>query len=178
GRTAGIVGVGNIGSRVAAALHRGFGMKVIGYDPLLTDARWAELSGVVGRRDDLLAMLGEADLVALHCPLDAVTRNMIDREALAAMRPHAILLGASRGGVIDEAALYDALVAGQIAGAGLDVFADEPTPQDHPLLSLDSVVAAPHLGGMSEQGMIAMGVTAVEEVLRVLRGEGPRHRVN
>ncbi len=177
GGTLGVVGVGAIGSGVAAAFQRGFGKRVLGCDPYLDEARWAELADVM-TPVDLDTLLAESDMVSLHTPLTDETRGMIGVDALAAMKPGAILLSVARGGVVDEAALHDALVSGHLGGAGLDVFVTEPPPQDHPLLALDTLVATPHLGGMSEQGMIGMGVTAVEEVLRVLRGEAPRFKVN
>lgn len=177
GKTLGIIGVGTIGSKVAPAFRHGFGMRVLGCDPYLDAARWAELADAV-EPADLATLLAESDVVTLHTPMTDETRGLIGAAALAAMKPGAILLCAARGGMVDEAALHDALVSGRLAGAGLDVFTKEPPPQTHPLLGLETLVATPHLGGMSEQGMIGMGVTAVEEVLRVLRGEEPRHRVN
>lgn len=177
GATLGIVGVGTIGSQVAPVFRNGFGMRVLGCDPYLDDARWMELADVV-TPVDLATLLADSDVVTLHTPLTEETRGLIGSDALAAMKPGGVLLCAARGGIIDEVALHDALVRGHLAGAGLDVFATEPPPLDHPLLGLSTLVATPHLGGMSEQGMIGMGVSAVEEVLRVLRREEPRYRVN
>ena len=94
------------------------------------------------------------------------------------MRAHAFLINSSRGGIVDEAALYDHLVEGKLAGAAMDVFLQEPPPADHPLLSLDNFIATPHIAGMTVEAMTRMAITVAEEILRIFRGERPKYPVN
>ncbi len=157
GKTLGIVGLGRVGLAVAQRA-RGFDMKVVGFDPFLSAERAAEL-GIesVPLVDDLW---GRCDYVTLHTPLSAETRNLIDAEAIAKMKPGVRLINCARGGLIDEAALLDALNAGRVAGAAIDVFDPEPPPADHPLVKHPLVVVTPHLGASTEEAQVAVAVEA------------------
>jgi glyoxylate reductase len=174
GKTLGIVGFGRIG-RAVAKRARGFDMKILYQDSIAADA-------VVERelhasRTDLATLLRESDFVTLHTPLVPETRHLINAEALRAMKKTAYLVNASRGPVVDEAALVQALKEGWIAGAGLDVFEHEPDL--HPgLISLPNVVLAPHIGSASNDTRIKMSVLAVENCLAVLEGRTPPTPLN
>ena len=147
GTVIGLVGIGQIGSRVAR-IAQGFGMRVIAHDPLL-DADTIRSRGAepVG----LAELLAQSDVVSLHCPLDTSTRGLIDARAFAAMKPGAVFISTARGGIHDEAALYDALQGGHLRGAGLDVWQQEPPPRDAPLLGLPNVVATFHTAGVTHE---------------------------
>jgi glyoxylate reductase/D-3-phosphoglycerate dehydrogenase len=169
-RTLGIVGLGTIGKKTAR-LAAAFGMPVQYYDiaRLTEDAEDA-----LGVRFRLLReLLRTSDIVSLHVPLNASTRHMIGSAELALMQQSAILINTSRGPVIDEIALHDALANGRLAGAGLDVFAEEPPPADHPLFKLDNVVLTAHLAGPTWESNIARLRNAFDNVQRVARGEPP-----
>lgn len=175
GRTLGIVGLGAIG-RETARLGRALGMRVLAYSPSAPDAALAEAGAE--RAAGLDALLREADVVSLHCPVREDTRNIIDDRALRQMRPSAFLINTSRGELVDEDALVAALREGRLAGAGLDVFAVEPLPPDHPLPSLPQVVLTPHAAGSSEEAMERVGRMVAEQVAAVLSNERPPHLVN
>ena len=146
GRTLGLVGFGEIATEVARRA-RAFGMEVVYWSRRRLPAGIEAEEGVSFR--DLPELLGESDFVSLHVPLSKETERLIDADALARMKPQAYLVNTCRGGVVDEDALVEALSSGRLAGAGLDVFLHEPVPHDHPLLRLDNVLLAPHLGGGS-----------------------------
>jgi len=174
GKTLGIVGLGKIG-QATARRARAFGMEIVyaGRRRAAEDVE-AELSARFLPLDELLTT---ADVVTLHCPLSADTRHLIDAAALARMQPSSHLVNTTRGPVVDEAALAEALRAGAIAGAGLDVF--EREPEVHPdLLELENVVLIPHLGSATIETRTAMGVLAAENATLVLRGERPKTPVN
>jgi len=169
GKTLGIVGLGKIG-QATARRARAFGMEIVyaGRRRAAEDVE-AELSARFLPLDELLTT---ADVVTLHCPLSAETRHLIDATALARMQPSSHLVNTTRGPVVDEAALAEALRAGAIAGAGLDVF--EREPEVHPdLLELENVVLIPHLGSATIETRTAMGVLAAENVVAVLGGSAP-----
>jgi glyoxylate reductase len=169
GKTLGIVGLGKIG-QATARRARAFGMEIVyaGRRRAAEDVE-AELSARFLPLDELLTT---ADVVTLHCPLSAETRHLIDAAALARMQPSTHLVNTTRGPVVDEAALAEALRAGAIAGAGLDVF--EREPEVHPdLLELENVVLIPHLGSATIETRTAMGVLAAENVVAVLGGSAP-----
>jgi phosphoglycerate dehydrogenase-like enzyme len=155
-RVVGIIGCGHIGQDLAPLL-RAFGCTVLAHDlrdfPEFYAAHGVEKVGL----DELLA---RADVVTLHLPLDGSTTNLVSADKLALMRPEAILINCARGGLIDEAALKQALVSGKLAGAGLDVFAGEP-PTDRELLALPNLLATPHIGGSAEEAVLAMGRAAI-----------------
>lgn len=171
----GVVGLGRIGGRVAT-LARGLGMNVVGFDPLVPPRRAADLGiALVPALDTLLRA---SDVVTLHVPLSAETHHLIDAARLAQMKPGAILINAARGGLVDEAALLDALDRGHLHGAGLDVFEQEPPRPDNPLLHRDDVVATPHVASSTAAGKDRLWRTAIVQALQVLRGERPPHLVN
>lgn len=163
-KTLGIIGFGTIG-RIVAQLARGLGMRVIAHDPYVTDEVFAEL-GV--QHDELDDLLQRADIVTLHCPLVDNTRHLLNRETLQQMKPGSRLINCARGGLVDEAALYDALESGHIAGAALDVFETEP-PLNSPLLELDNIVFTPHLGASTEEAQTAVGVEIAKQIMTFLK---------
>jgi D-3-phosphoglycerate dehydrogenase / 2-oxoglutarate reductase len=158
GKRLGVVGYGAVGREVAR-IADALGMDVVAHDPLLQEAD-AELV-------DLATLLGSADAISLHVPLNESTRNLIDAEALERMRPGALLVNTARGGIVDEQALAEALRSGRLAGAAFDVFAEEP-PWDSPLVGLDNVVLSPHAGAATTEAACRAGLQAVEQLLRDL----------
>lgn len=170
GRTLGIIGVGNIG-RITARLAGAFGMRVLGYDPYVApDELRRRGAEPVGSLEELLP---QADVISCHTPLTDETRHMLNPRTLGLMRRGAIVINTSRGPVVDERALFEALVQGQVGAAGLDVFEEEPTPLDNPLLNLEQVVVTSHVAGVSEEANRAIALQVAAEMLRVLRGEKP-----
>lgn len=171
----GLVGLGRIGSRVAA-IAAALGMSVAAYDPFIAPDR-AQALGI-----DLAASLEDllktSDIVSLHAPLTPGTRRLMNAERFALMKRGALFINAARGGLVDEAALLDALERGHLQGAGLDVFDPEPPPQDHPLLSREDVVATPHIAGVTIAGRERMWRMALTNALQILRGEQPEHIIN
>jgi D-3-phosphoglycerate dehydrogenase len=169
-----IVGFGRIGSR-AAPRCLAFGMTVLVYDPYVPaeTIRRAGCEPVA----DLDAVLGQADFVSIHCPKNAETVGMFGAARLARLRPGAFLVNTARGGIVDEAALHAALLSGQVGGAGLDVFDQEPPPKDHPLLQLENVLASPHMAGVTAEAMAAMAATTARNILSVLDGTPARENV-
>lgn len=175
GLTLALIGVGRIGSRVAM-MARVIGMRVLAYDPFITPERAQELD--IELAPSLASALGQADVISLHVPLSPETRHLINAYSIAQMKTGAYLVNTARGGLVDEAALYRALIDGKIAGAGLDVFDPEPPEFDHPLLQLDNVVATPHIAGASMQSKDRLWEQAIMQALQVLRGERPPHLLN
>ncbi|MEY2523252.1 MAG: hypothetical protein QOJ66_1817, partial [Ilumatobacteraceae bacterium] len=169
GCTVGLVGYGHIGRLVAHRLA-GFDVELLVTDPALGESESP-------RAVELAELLARSDIVSLHCPLIPATRHLIDHSALQLMRPHALLVNTSRGGVVDEAALIQALDDGVIAGAALDVFETEP-PGDSPLLAMRNVVVSPHVGGLSTKSVDAMFRMATASVIDVLEGRVPEGLVN
>ncbi len=168
GKTLGIVGVGNIGS-VLADRAQGLKMKVIAYDPYLAPEGAARSGIELTSLDDLFA---RADFISVHTPLTSETRGLIGREAFAKMKKGVRIVNCARGGIVDEAALADALREGKVAGAALDVFVEEPPPKDHPLIGLEGVVATPHLGASTDEAQINVAIAIAEQVVDFLtRGE-------
>lgn len=165
-KTLGIVGFGRIGQLVAQRMQA-FGMKVIAYDPYLQPSRAAQLGVDLVSLDQLLA---EADFITIHLPKTKETANLIGVEALKKVKPSVRIINAARGGVLDEAALYDALTQGRVAGAGLDVFATEPCV-DSPLFKLENVVATPHLGASTDEAQERAGIAVAVSVRKALAGE-------
>ncbi|MGQ0675512.1 MAG: hydroxyacid dehydrogenase [Rhodospirillales bacterium] len=162
----GIVGLGNVG-RALNAIARGFGMAVAAYDPYIATA---SVPAGVKLMKDLGAMLAESDVVSLHCPLTRETRGMIGAEQFALLKPTALFINTARGPVMDESALLDCLKRQAIAGAGLDVFADEPTPADNPLRNLPNVVSTPHIAGSTREAMGRVALRAVQNAYAILDG--------
>lgn len=165
-KTLGIVGFGRIGQLVAARMQA-FGMKVVAYDPYLQPARAAQLGVQLLELDDLLA---QSDFITIHLPKTKETANLIGVDALKKVKPTVRIINAARGGVLDEAALYDAINEGRVAGAGLDVFSTEPCT-DSPLFTLDRVVATPHLGASTDEAQERAGIAVAVSVRKALAGE-------
>ncbi|HLW61741.1 MAG TPA: hydroxyacid dehydrogenase [bacterium] len=176
GKTVGIVGFGFIGRRVAGICTAAFGSRVLAYDPFLEDAAFAAAG--VERRGDLDALLPEVDFLTVHTPLSEETRHVIGARELALLRPTAYLINCARGGVVDADALADALRAGRLAGAGIDVFDPEPPAHPHPLYALENVIVTPHIAGLSDETNRRLSVSAAEQVLQVLADERPPRLVN
>lgn len=174
GSTLGLIGFGRIGQAVAQRA-RGFDMKVIYHDMVRNPAAEQELGAEYRPLDDLLR---EADFVSLHVNLTPQTHGLIGERAFGLMKPTAVLVNTARGGVVDEAALYQALTTGQIWAAGLDVFEREPAQPDHPLLRLDNLVALPHIGSGSIHTRIRMATLAAENLVAGLTGGQPPTPVN
>ena len=170
GKTLGIVGLGTIG-RKTARLAQAFGMTVVYYDVARLPEDQEDLLDVRFRL--LRELLQEADIVSLHTPLNASTRHLIGAGELGLMKPSAILVNTARGPVVDEAALHRALTNGALAGAGLDVFDEEPPRPDNPLLGLDNVTLTAHLAGPTFESNTARVRNAFDNVQRVARGEPP-----
>jgi len=175
GRTAGVVGGGRIGRKVIHALVHGFGMRGLIFDPYLTPHEVTDAD--IELTATLPELLRRADLVSLHVPLTPATRHLLDADALAEMRPTAVLVNTCRGPVVDEDALARALEAGQIAAAAIDVFEREP-PVSSPLLLAPNVTLSPHFAGLTVESNRRMAVHAAEEIRRVLAGEPPRWCIN
>ncbi len=174
GKTILIVGFGRIGSRTAKRCL-GFDMQVLAYDPYV-DAGVIAAAGCT-KVTDLDAVLPAADFVCIHCPKTPETIDMFDAARFARMKPGAFIVNTARGGIINEPALHAALTSGQVAGAGLDVFAAEPTPIDNPLLKLPNVIAAPHMAGVTTEAVAAMAVATAQNILSVLDGAPRRENV-
>ncbi len=176
GRTIGIVGLGHVGGRVAELCRGLFQMRVIAYDPHLTAAEIAAKGAE--KAASLEEMLRVADYVSINCPHTAETRGMMGAAQFASMQKHAYFITTARGGIHDEAALAAALTARHIAGAGLDVWEDEPPPSDHPLLHFDNVVVSPHTAGITRQSRHNIAKIAAEQMLDILDGKKPPRLLN
>ncbi len=175
GRTIGIVGIGNVGRRVAELCRSLFGMQVIACDPYLDEQTIAARGAAKVTLDELLR---RADFVSINCPLDEGTRGMIGAREFALMQPHAYFITTARGFIHDERALAEALRSKQIAGAGLDVWDKEPPAAAHPLLQFDNVIASPHTAGMTREARANMGRIAAEQLVMTLDGKRPPRIVN
>jgi len=172
--TLGIVGMGRIGAEMAKRA-RGFCMRILYYDP----QRRPELEAELGLEfASLERLLEEADFVTLHCPLDEKTRHLIGKDELSRMKRTAILINTSRGPVVEQKALYQALAEGRIGGAALDVTDPEPPSPDDPILGLDNLTIVPHIGSASFATRRKMAVMAAENLISALRGQCPPHTVN
>jgi D-3-phosphoglycerate dehydrogenase len=175
GKTIGIVGLGNVGRRIAELCKGLLGMKVLAYDPYLTANEMVSRNGEKVELDELLR---RSDYVSISCPLTKESRGMIGARELALMQPHAYFITTARGFIHDEVALVEALRDKRIAGAGLDVWAKEPPPADHPLLQFDNVLASPHTAGVTTEARANMGRIAAEQLLDALDGKRPPRIIN
>ncbi|MBI3653964.1 MAG: phosphoglycerate dehydrogenase [Acidobacteria bacterium] len=173
-KTLGIIGLGRIGSTVADRA-RAFGMNVLAYDPYFTPEAARELGIDMTSLDEIFA---RADFLTLHTPLIEATRNIINAASLDKMKTGARIVNCARGGLIDEAALAAAIRAGKIAGAAIDVFAQEPTPPDNPLLQLEAVIVTPHLGASTQEAQLGVATMIAEQVLDYLQNNAVRGAVN
>ncbi len=174
GKTALVVGFGRIGTRSAKRLAA-LELHVLVYDPLVSAE--AIRAGGYEPATDLDTALPRADFVTIHCPKNAETIGMFNAARLARMKPTAYLVNTARGGIIEEAALHDALVGGTIAGAGLDVFDMEPTPVSNSLLQLDNMISAPHMAGVTAEAMEGMSAATARNMLSVFDGVPLRDNV-
>jgi D-3-phosphoglycerate dehydrogenase / 2-oxoglutarate reductase len=163
-----IVGFGRIGTRVAKRALA-FEMRVLVYDPYVSPD--VMKAAGVEPVSDLDAAVAQADFITIHCPKNAETTNLFDAARLARMKPSAYIVNTARGGIINEQALHDVLLANKIAGAGIDVFEKEPASIDHPLLKLPNAVVAPHMAGVTREALDRMSVAAVRNMLSVLDGQ-------
>ena len=175
GRTIGIVGIGNVGRRIAALCSGLLGMTVLAYDPYLTSQEIAARGAEKVELDDLMR---RSDYVSINCPLTKESRGMIGARQFGLMQPHAFFITTARGFIHDEDALLAALRDKRIAGAGLDVWAKEPPPPEHPLLQFDNVLASPHTAGVTKEARANMGRIAAEQVLGALDGHRPPRLIN
>jgi len=175
GKTLGLIGFGRIAQAMARKAHLGFGMRIIFHDPYPPPAQVCNALGAVACASPE-AVLEAADFVSLHCPGGEATRHLINAERLARMQPHAFLINTARGDVVDQQALIEALAAGRIAGAGLDVYEGEPAVPEA-LLGMEQVVLLPHLGSASLETREAMGMRVVENLDAFFAGRPPRDRV-
>lgn len=168
GQTVGIVGLGNVGKRVAELCRGLFSMRVLSYDPYVSK----DVMGKLGvEKVDLDTLMREADFVSINCPLIDETRGMIGEAQYALMKPNAYFITTARGNIHDEKALEAVLRAKKIAGAGLDVWEKEPPPLDHPLLKFDNVIVSPHTAGVTHEARVNMGRFAAEQMLAALDGK-------
>jgi autoinducer 2 (AI-2) kinase len=174
GKTVGIVGLGAVGREVARRL-KGFDTELVVYDPYVP----SEVVERMGAQSvDLVTLLTTADVVTLHAPLTEETKGMLGREELALMKPTALLINTARAELTDEEALCAALKEGEIGGAALDVFVEEPPPADHPLLQLPNVIATPHIGGNTWEIPAHQARIVVSDLERLFQGKRPLHVVN
>jgi D-3-phosphoglycerate dehydrogenase len=175
GKTVGIIGIGNVGRRIAELCKGLLGMKVLAYDPYLTAT---EIAARGGEKVELDELLRRSDYVSISCPLTRDNRGMIGARQFALMQPHAYFITTARGFIHDEDALLGALRNKAIAGAGLDVWSKEPPPPDHPLLQFDNVLASPHTAGVTKEARANMGRIAAEQMLDALDGKRPPRIIN
>jgi D-3-phosphoglycerate dehydrogenase len=173
GKVMGVIGLGSAGLRLARMTGNGLGMRVLGFDPYKEP--WPD---GIERCREVGPLLAQADFISIHVPLTKETTNLIGRDALPTMKPTAILVNTARGGIVDEAAVAEAVTAGRLAGAGLDVVVDEPLKPSHPLNGVPNIILTPHMAGVTEEAMMRMAQDSAEDILRVLRGERPKFPVN
>ena len=160
GKTLGVVGLGRIG-RAVAVRARAFGMQIVGHDPFIAPDQARDLEIESASLDEVFA---RADFLTVHTPLTTETRGVIGRDAFSKMKPGVRVINCARGGLVDEAALYEAIKSGVVAGAALDVFEQEPPPPDHPLLGLEEVIVTPHLGASTTEAQEGVAVTVAEQM--------------
>jgi D-3-phosphoglycerate dehydrogenase len=175
GRTVGIIGLGNAGRRVAQLCAGMFGMRVIAYDPLIEPENFVERGA---ESVDLETVMAVADFVSVNCPLTKFSRGMIGAAEFAKMKPSAYFISTARGGIHDEVVLAEVLAKRRIAGAGLDVFIEEPPPAAHPLLDFENVVVSPHNAGVTVDSGLNAAKAAAEQWAVIFAGERPRRLVN
>lgn len=172
--TLGVAGIGNIG-RIVAQRGRGLGMKVIAYDPFVSAEAASRFDIELVDLDELFA---RSDAISVHVPRTKDTTGLLGREAFAKCKPGVLVINAARGGIVDEEALHEALESGQVGGAGLDVFVEEPPPADHPLVAHPNVICTPHLGASTEQAQVNVSIAVAEQVRDYLLNDVVRNAVN
>lgn len=175
GRTVGVIGIGHIGTRVAELCRTLFCMKVLAYDPYLTQEQIAARGA---QKADLDELLSASDFVTVHCPRSEETFGMFGAREFALMKASAYFLNTARGGIHKETDLAEALVRKKIAGAGIDVFLKEPPPLDHPLLQFDNVIVTPHNAGITYEALENMASSAASQWIQIFKGEVPPRLVN
>jgi D-3-phosphoglycerate dehydrogenase len=173
GKTLGLIGSGSIAQHTAK-IAKGFGMEVVVYSPHCTDEKAKKIGA---ERVSLENLLKQSDFVSLHIPHTKDSHYLIDEKAISLMKNTAHLIDVSRGGVVNQKALYKALKEGKIAGAGIDVFEKEP-PEDNPFIDFGNVVLSPHIGANTKEGQIRAGTVCAEQINKVLKGEKPDYCVN
>jgi D-3-phosphoglycerate dehydrogenase len=174
GRTLGVIGFGRIGQRVAKMCHYGLDMPIL-YSDIVSVPEMEKALGA--RKVNMDEILRTADYISVHVPLIPATRGLIGEAEFAKMRPETMFINTSRGPVVDEAALYKALVENRIAGAAIDVFEQEPASADNPLFALDNIVVTPHIASSTEEAKRGMSLVA-EDIVAVLQGRAPKYPVN
>ena len=175
GKTVGIIGLGNIGGRVAELCKGLFRMTVLAYDPYLTKE---QIAAKGAQKVELAELLPRADYVTMHCPRTKETFGMLGYAQFAAMKPSAYFINTSRGGTYKEEDLLEILQEKKIAGAGLDVFLEEPPPTDHPLMAFDNVIVSPHNAGITHESMAKVSKIAAEQWIDLLDGKVPPRLIN
>jgi phosphoglycerate dehydrogenase-like enzyme len=175
GAKVGLIGFGRIARFTAKICGAGFGAELGAYDPMLSPE---DIRAVGATPMDLPELLAWADVISIHVPLIEGTRNLVGANELARMHAGAVIVNTSRGGIIDEEALAEALKSGRIGGAGIDVFEAEPPPADHPLFALDNVVLAPHVAGVTEASMKHMALHCAQVIDTILSGATPATLLN
>ena len=176
GKTLGLIGTGNIARRAAEILRNGFGVKVIGYDPYVSREAMAKFG--YEKYDTVQDLIAQSDIVNVSVPLTDSTRNLIAGDTFDCFRKGAILVNAARGGIVNEQDLYHALKAGKLRAAACDAFVNEPpTSTNTNLFELDNFIGTPHIGACAEEALYRMGMEVVQEVINVLGGAEPAHRV-
>ena len=173
-KTLGLIGCGNIG-KITAKYAIAFNMSVIGYDPFISKVDMQKDG--IKKIEKLEDLMSKSDYISLHLPHIKSTHHIVNQEMLSKMKETAFLINCSRGGTVDEKALFKLLKDGKIAGAGIDVFENEP-PIDNPLLKLDNVILTPHIGANTKEGQIRAGTVCAEQIIKVLNGETPDFWVN
>ena len=174
GKTVGVIGLGKIGREVVSRLQA-FGMSVLGFDPYLKPEQ-AESLGI--KLADLDTLYKESDYITVHVPKTKETTGMINAEKIALMKPTVRLINVARGGIMDEAAVADAVKSGRIAGAAIDVYTVEPAPADNPLLGVPNILTTPHLGASTEEAQVNVALDIAEQIVEVLNGKPARAAVN
>ena len=174
GKTLGLIGCGNIG-KITAKYAKSFNMSVIGYDPFISKDDMHK-DGIL-KIEKLEDLMSKSDYISLHLPHLKSTHHIVNQEMLSKMKKTAFLINCSRGGTVDEKALFNVLKDEEISGAGIDVFENEP-PTDNPLLKLENVILSPHIGANTKEGQIRAGTVCSEQIIKVLNGEKPDFWVN
>ena len=174
GKTLGVVGLGRVGYEVAKRA-RALEMSVIAYDPYINEEKAREIGVELVEFEELIK---RSDFITIHVPKTKETEGMFSKREFELMKDGAFIINCARGGIVDEAALYEALKEGKISGAALDVYQSEPPSPDNPLLKLDNVVTTPHIGASTKEAQISVGLTIAEEILNVYRGMPVRNAVN
>jgi len=173
-KTLGLIGFGRIG-RAVARRAKGFKMRVLAYDPYVSEDV-AKKFGV--KLVDLKTLLSNSDFVSIHVPLTKETYKLIGKRELEMMKPKTFLINTARGGVLDYKAVYEALIEGKLAGAAFDVYEEEPPNLEDPLFKLDNIIATPHMAAITEEALKRMAITVAKDVVKVLKGKRPKYIAN